>query len=59
MLKRVCDKCGKEIERNEYWYNIPIEKMKNYNIIGIRAGGTHELCGSCYSDLQQCLANKT
>lgn len=55
MLKRVCDRCEKEICDDETWYSIRCEKVKENDICC--CGRTSELCEKCYNDFFAQFAN--
>ena len=57
MLKRVCDRCGKEIVDDENWFQIKIDKC-NESCVYCSAGRA-EFCEKCFNEFKEQLANKT
>lgn len=55
MLKRVCDRCEKEINTDKPWFQIRCEKMKEDRLYC--GAGIHELCEDCFNDFKAQLAN--
>lgn len=57
MLKRICDRCGKEIQENAYCFNFKVDKMKYEYVF---CSGEHfELCEHCWLLFKKDFANKT
>ena len=59
MLKRVCDRCKKEIDDDNFWFQIKINKMNKMideGRIYCGAGGA-EFCENCFNDFKAQLAN--
>jgi len=57
MLKRICDRCGKEIQDDTPWFNFKIDKMKDNCVFC--GGGHFELCEHCFLLFKKDFANKT
>lgn len=55
MLKRICDKCGKEVNSDKFWFRIDCDKM-NGGVIYCGAG-VYEFCEKCFNDFKAQLAN--
>lgn len=52
MLKRICDKCGKEMVT---WFQINYKKIEDDDIIF--CGKMSELCEDCFDNFKEQLAN--
>jgi hypothetical protein len=57
MLKRICDRCGKEIKDDAPWFRFKVDKMK-YEYV-FCSGGHFELCEHCWLLFKKDFANKT
>jgi hypothetical protein len=59
MLKRICDKCGKEKKNiNDTWYSIRIKPFKGIEVlIDHSEQDSYELCPDCYNDFKAQFAN--
>ena len=56
MLKRICDKCGKEIDLNtDFWFRMKCDKMDEDQIYC--GAGVYELCKKCFDDFKAPFAN--
>lgn len=56
MLKRTCDKCGKEIDvDNHYWFQMACNQMDENEIYC--KDGIYELCDECFNHFKAQLAN--
>lgn len=55
MLKRVCDKCGKEVDNDKFWFKIDCDKMSG-NVIFCGAG-VFEFCNTCFDNFTAQFAN--
>lgn len=58
MIKRICDKCEKEIKsimNDEIWFKIKCDKMMD-NCVYCGAGA-YELCENCFNEFKSQFAN--
>lgn len=56
MLKRICDKCGKEINLDaDFWFQMMCNKMDENQIFD--GAGVYELCDKCFKEFKEQLAN--
>lgn len=56
MLKRVCDRCEKEIDMdNDFWFQMSCNKMDENEIYC--GAGTYELCDKCFNEFKTQFAN--
>lgn len=58
MLKRVCDRCEKEINLDtDFWFQMKCDKMDDDSFYC--GAGTYELYNKCFDEFKKQLANKT
>lgn len=57
MLKRYCDRCGKEILGNEEYISIDIERMVG-QYSKDQEGQDADICGECHGKFKVFMANR-